>query len=199
MKSFSISRTIIRGLALAIPLAIIFYVFFRVIEIIEKIISPLAKKLGVMHIFGEITITILDIIVLLLMCFLLGLLVQVRAVEKFRLYIQEKILYFIPSLHHLKMMADDKMQTEKTEDQWKAVLISQFGDYWPAYIVEEKDDWIAYVRVEVPTAKPGKFFIAKKSEVTYVEISMSEMRHLNRHFGKGYIDILVAGGADQSK
>jgi uncharacterized membrane protein len=197
MKSFSISRTILRGVGLGVPLAIIFYVLFRIVGAIEKVVEPVAKKLSVAHIFGEITLTVLDIVVLLLICFLLGLLVRLKAVEKFRLYIQEKILYFIPSLHHLKMLADDKLQTDKTEDQWKTVLIHQYDLYWPAYIVEEKDDWIAYVRIEIPTTKPGKFFIAKKDEVDYIEITMTQMRHLNRHFGKGYIDILRGSAANK--
>ena len=63
---------------LAIPLAIVLYVFGRIVGIFKKIIAPLAAKMGIDRILGELTLTIFAIALIILIILLLGLLMQIQ-------------------------------------------------------------------------------------------------------------------------
>jgi hypothetical protein len=50
---------------------------------------------------------------------------------------EDTILKFVPSLHYLKLMADDKLELENTQSAWKTVLLFFERKYNAAFIVEE--------------------------------------------------------------
>ncbi len=53
-----------RGIALAIPVAIVLYVFLRIIGMLKKALAPVAADIGIQHIWGELTLTIFAIILI---------------------------------------------------------------------------------------------------------------------------------------
>ena len=56
MSQFKFKTTLVRGLALGIPIAVILYVFIRILVVIEKLISPAAEAIGIQRLLGEITL-----------------------------------------------------------------------------------------------------------------------------------------------
>jgi hypothetical protein len=190
MTSFSIKKTIINGIALALPLGIVFYVLTRFIEIFEKLIAPIAQKIGIENFFGKITLTVLAIAVIIIITFLLGLLMQFSFVKKNRRYLEEWILKLVPSLNQLKLMAEEKLDIENTTSNWKPVLLKNGEQYLPAYIIEENEEWITMAKIKIPTIDPGDLLITKKSAITYTEITMKELRQFNKQFGRGYISFI---------
>ncbi|MEY2916893.1 MAG: hypothetical protein RIS73_607 [Bacteroidota bacterium] len=190
MASFSIKKTIINGIALALPLGIVFYVLTRFIEIFEKLIAPIAQKIGIENFFGKITLTVLAIAVIIIITFLLGLLMQFSFVKKNRRYLEEWILKLVPSLNQLKLMAEEKLDIENTTSNWKPVLLKNGEQYLPAYIIEENEEWITMAKIKIPTIDPGDLLITKKSAITYTEITMKELRQFNKQFGRGYISFI---------
>ena len=190
MASFSIKKTIINGIALALPLGVVFYVLTRFIEIFEKLIAPIAQKIGIENFFGKITLTVLAVAVIIIITFLLGLLMQFSFVKKNRRYLEEWILKLVPSLNQLKLMAEEKLDIENTTSNWKPVLLKNGEQYLPAYIIEENEEWITMAKIKIPTIEPGDLLITKKSAITYTEITMKELRQFNKQFGKGYISFI---------
>jgi hypothetical protein len=190
MSAFSLKQTMGRGIALALPLAIVVYVIYRFIKIFEKILGPVAKKMGVDSILGEITITFFAVLTLLVIAFLLGLLMRIPIVFELRKHVEGWILKFIPSLNHLKLMAAEKLNLENAVTQWKPVLYLKADQYVPAYLIEENADWITLASVKTPGTEPGSIMIFRKTTVTYQEISMKQMAEFNKGFGKGYLTLL---------
>ena len=47
MSQFKFKTTLVRGLALGIPIAVILYVFIKILVVIEKLISPAAEAIGI--------------------------------------------------------------------------------------------------------------------------------------------------------
>ena len=190
MASFSIKKTIINGIALALPLGVVFYVLTRFIEIFENLIAPIAEKIGIENFFGKITLTVLALGVIIIITFLLGLLMQFSVVKKNRRYLEEWILKLVPSLNQLKLMAEEKLDIENTTSNWKPVLLKNGEQYLPAYIIEENEEWITMAKIKIPTTDPGDLLITKKSAISYTEITMKELRQFNKQFGKGYISFI---------
>jgi uncharacterized membrane protein len=173
-----------------LPLGVVFYVLTRFIEIFEKLIAPIAQKIGIENFFGKITLTVLAIAVIIIITFLLGLLMQFSFVKKNRRYLEEWILKLVPSLNQLKLMAEEKLDIENTTSNWKPVLLKNGEQYLPAYIIEENEEWITMAKIKIPTIDPGDLLITKKSAITYTEITMKELRQFNKQFGRGYISFI---------
>ena len=190
MQKFSIKRTLVRGIALAVPVGIVVYLFLHFVGVFEKKIAPLAEKFGIEHIWGELTLTVLAILALLVFVFLLGLLMQLPIVASFRNSVEEMILKVFPSLNHLKLMAAEKLNAENATTRWKPALIKRNEQYYPAYIIEESAEWITYVPVKVPTTEPGDMVLVRAGSISYQEITMKQLADCNKHFGKGYQSLL---------
>jgi hypothetical protein len=190
MRTFSFKKTIARGIALALPLGIVAYIFLRFVRLFEKIISPFAKKFGVESIFGDITLTLLAIIAILVITFLLGLLMQFSFVSNIRKQIEAVVLKVFPSLNHLKLMAAEKLDIENAVTNWTPVLLKKGEEYLPAFIIEEAGEWITLAKVKAPSTEPGDILVTKRNEVSYTQISMKEMKNFNKQFGKGYISVI---------
>src|SRR4249919_1345648 len=84
MNFSALKTTLIRGLTLAVPLAIVGYVLIRVILIIRKLITPIATKIGIHHVLGNATLSIITVLLIILFIFGLGLLMQIRIVLRLR-------------------------------------------------------------------------------------------------------------------
>jgi hypothetical protein len=190
MRTFSFKKTFINGIALALPLSVVAYVVFRIIAIFEKIITPFAKSIGVDTIFGEITLTLLAIISMLIIAFILGLFMRFSFVANIRRQLETMILQVVPSLNHLKLLAAEKLDLENAVTKWKPVLVKMGEEYLPAYLIEEAADWISIAKVKAPTIQPGDTITVKKTAIQYIEISMNEMRNCSKQFGKGYISLI---------
>lgn len=190
MAVFSFKKTIFRGVAFALPLGVVAYVFIRFVSIFEKIVSPLAKKAGIENILGELTLTVLAIAIMLLMIFFLGILMRFSFFSSVNRQLEEVILKLAPSLNHFKMMAAEKLDIDNASTAWKPVLIYVEEVYLPAYIIEENKQWITFAKVKAPSTQPDEIAIIKKENTSYVEITMLQMRQFNRQFGKGYIALI---------
>jgi hypothetical protein len=190
MKSFSFRQTIVRGIALAIPLAIVVFVVYRFFKIFEKAIGPIAKKFGVDSILGELTLTFFSVLVMFVIVLFLGLLMKIPFIASIRKEVEGWILKFIPSLNHLKLMAAEKLDLENAVTKWKPVIVFKGDQYFPAYVIEENSEWIILALAKAPTTEPKDMQILKRSSITYQEITMKQMKDFNKAFGKGYLSVI---------
>jgi hypothetical protein len=192
MSTFSLKKTIFNGITLAIPLGIILYVLMRIMGVLKKAITPIAEKIGIERLFGEITLTILVVFVILILIFVCGLLMRLPIIKGFRSYIEGLIIRVVPSLNHLKLIAAEKLDVQSETLQWKPILLWRKNEeeYVSAYLIEETNDWIIIAITNMPSTEPGQVLITKKSVVVYKEITMTEMQEHNKLFGKGYLSLI---------
>ncbi len=190
MTKFSLKSTIVRGIALAFPLSVVIYVLYKFIKIFEKLIGPIAKKFEMERVFGEITLTFFAVLVMMAIAFLLGLLMRVKIIANLKADVEAVVLKFIPSLNHLKLMAAERLNADNTASNWKPVLVLKGDSCFPAYLLEENEEWITLATVKLPNTDPGGMMLIKQSSVKCIPITMKEMRVCNKQFGKGYIDMI---------
>lgn len=190
MKKAGFKTSLVRGLALAVPLAIIGYTLFRVVQIIRKIIRPITISLGIHRMLGSATVTILATVLLLILVLLLGLLMRVPNVSLFREKLEATLLRFVPSLNYLKLMAADKMHLENNQNAWKPVLIFHEGKYNPAFIVEENAELITLFVCKTTNLKDGELLITNKKDIRFYPSSFEELNNYSKAFGKGMISLI---------
>jgi len=181
-----------RGIALAVPVAIVLYVFLRVVDLLKKAISPIATGLGVQRIWGELTLTVFAIILIVLIILLLGLLMQITVVATIRTRVEDIILKFIPSLNQLKLMAADNLDLDTEEITWRPILLYTIekAKYNPAFIVDEDEEMVTVFLCLEPNIRKGEILMVKKDKVNIIPITFNELHKCSRAAGKGYLEII---------
>lgn len=192
MSKFKFKTTLGRGLALAVPLAIVLYVFLRVIAIFKKLIAPVAEKIGVDRVRGELVLTILAIALIILIILLLGLLMQITVVATVRSQVEDIILKFVPSLNQLKLMAADSLDLDSEENTWRPVLLytKEKAKYNPAFIVEEDEELLTLFICLETNIRKGEILIVHKEKVSTIPITFTELHRCTRAAGKGFLEII---------
>jgi len=194
MSKFKFKTILGRGLALAVPLAIVLYVFLRVIEVFKKLIAPVAEKIGVDRVRGELVLTILAIALIILIIVLLGLLMQITVVATVRSQVENIILKFVPSLNQLKLMAADTLDLDTEENTWRPVLLytKEKAKYNPAFIVEEDEEMLTLFICLETNIRKGEILIVNKEKVSTIPISFTDLHKCTRAAGKGFLGIIKA-------
>jgi len=190
----SLKKIFGRGLALAIPLAVVGYVCIRLVGIFAKVIRPVAEKIGIDRVLGELTLTIFAVLILLLLVFFLGLLMRISFIAGFGQSIDEAVTKLIPSINELKTMAQEKLNLENESGSWKAVLLLHQEKFLPAFVIEELSDLVTFYIVTGTSLKEGELLITSKNDVRYVPISAADMRLFSRQYGKGYLQLISQSG-----
>jgi uncharacterized membrane protein len=177
------------GIALALPLAVVFYIFAKIVAVIQKIISPIAGKYGIDTFLGDVTLTVLALLVLLLLMLALGLFMQFPVVTKIRDSIEGIILRFIPSLNQLKTVLAERFDREHATSSWKPVLLEQSDIYCFAFLVEESPEIGVFFILE-NSLHEGKTEILKKEEYTYYHVDPADMRKILKQYGAGSTELI---------
>jgi len=196
MSQFKFKTTLVRGLALGIPIAVILYVFVRILVVLEKLISPAAERIGIERLLGEVTLTVLALCAILLFILLLGFLTRIRRVENLRTEMESLVLKFIPSLYQLKAMADDKLELQNAKDTWKPVILLHENKYYAAFIIEEDSELITLLVSQTVSMSDVEILVTKKADVKTIPVNYMDLQKCSKSFGKGFISLIKGGGAE---
>lgn len=191
MKITAVKKALANGLALAVPLGIVLYAVLQLIRLFEKMLEPVSKKFGVERILGELTLTIFAAFILLLLILLLGLLMRFSFMKVFSSYLEEIVLKIFPSFAFLKTVGAERLGIENVDNTWRPVLVKKNNECFPAFLIEEKGEWINIVKVKAPNSEIGDIQIIRKDGIVLYEITHKEMKALNKQYGKGYLPIIV--------
>ena len=101
-RAHLIKKTFINGLFLIIPIILALYIIIRVIEILRKLVSPIASKISISLMGGEMTARILAIVLLILLCFFAGILAKTKMANQIKEWIEGSLLSHIPGYNFLK-------------------------------------------------------------------------------------------------
>jgi uncharacterized membrane protein len=194
MKNTGLKTTLVRGLTLAVPVVVITYVFIRITGIFEKMIGPVAEKMGIDKIFGQLTLTIIALLIIILLILLLGLMMQIPVVANMGKETEAIVLKFIPSLNQLKVMAADKLNIENSQNAWKPVIVLLEQKYNGAFIIEESNDLITLFVSKGTSLQEGEIVTTQKKEVSITPVTYDELHKCSKAFGKGYISLIKVNG-----
>jgi len=87
-------------------------------------------------------------------------------------------------------MAEEKLHLESATSNWKPILVHKDEEYWPAYLIEENEEWVTLALMKIPSTDPLGMMIIRKRAIQYSPIPMEKMHHYNKAFGKGYLTLI---------
>ncbi len=194
MYRLSLKKILSNGLALALPLGVILYVFIKIIVILEKLIGPISTRLGIDRILGELTLTILATFCLILIIMLLGLLMQLSATARLKDQVEDMLIAIVPSLGRIKSLASEKLSLEQSVKHWKPILLRHEEKFNPAYLIEKKKGLVTLYVILSHITSEGEFLIIAENEIQYAEISFDQLIRCTRSYGRGIIDLIHEKG-----
>jgi uncharacterized membrane protein len=186
-KTKSVFRTnVIYGVLVLVPLAVIVLLLAKIVEILEKIAEPLNLQ-SATSVIGAV---ILAVLLVLLLCFVVGVFVRTRlgswSLERFERTILKQIPGYEIISNALKGFAEKKTA-------YRAALVRLYGPGTGVmgFIMEENDNGSLTVFVpSVPTLTMGSLHVVDRERVTMLEAGSIDVTNCISQWGIGSRKIL---------
>jgi len=181
-KNKSVFRTnVIYGVLVLVPLAVIVLLLAKIVEILEKIAEPLNLQ-SATSVIGAV---ILAVLLVLILCFVVGVFVRTRlgswSLERFERTILRQIPGYEIISNALKGFAEKKTA-------YRAALVRLYGPGTGVlgFIMEENDnDSVTVFVPSVPTLTMGSLHVVDRERVTMLEAGSIDVTNCISQWGIG--------------
>ena len=186
MQKF-IKATLIGGLLFLIPLALVVVVIGKVFAIVHKLVAPLADLLNLSAVLGIHASRVLAIVVLVLLCYVAGLLARTNAAKRLMSWLEASVLSLLPGYQFVANLTGDASLTRDHDAAKPEAVLASIEDAWQFALVVEKIG-TTHVVVYVPGAPSvtsGSVYVMTVDRVKPVDISLPEMSKCLKGLGVG--------------
>ncbi len=185
MKSFVsfIKTTLIGGLFFITPIVLVIFLIGKVISIFRKMLAPIANKIDVSLLGGETTSRIIAIVVLLIVCFIAGLLAKTKKVNRLKVWVEDNILSNIPGYTLLKGMSETAAGLES--NSLKEVVLVDIEEVWQiGFLMERIDKDLNAVFIPgAPNPMAGDVVFVKWDRLIKLDIDGISAMKISRKLG----------------
>jgi len=173
--------TLVGGLLVVLPLWITLLLLVKAIKSAIAMLMPIAKLLPHTIVHEKIVALVL----LLLICFIVGLLVQVRPIQAIREWLAGHIFERIPGFSLMRGVTR-QLAGEKGEQSFQPALVELEEALVPAFIIEKHPDGQFTVFVSSsPTPMAGAIYILQPERVHPVDMPLSKAMVCITKWGSG--------------
>jgi uncharacterized membrane protein len=185
-----IRTTIVGGIIFLVPIAIFVAVIGKGLEITGGISKPLAHVLPVNMIGGLAVARVLAIVLLLLICFLAGLLARAAIARKLVEGLEANVLSRLPAYALMKTKTQSMLSPEDVEGMSPVVM--RFDDAWQiAFEIERIEGGkVALFLPGAPDPWSGSICVADEDRVTPLDLPMASVVKMARRLGRGASEAL---------
>ena len=186
----NIKTTFLGGILFLVPLVVLVIFIEKGHAIIEKISAPIVNNFPKIKILGLALQEIITIIVVIIICFFVGLLAKAQQAQKLKQKLEDGLLSNIPGYSFMKNVNETMMGFESKEDL-KVVLVPTDAGWQFAFLVEQiNDDNFAVFVPDAPNPWSGSVCFVNQKDIKEVEITQKEALACIRKLGYGAKDLL---------
>ena len=172
-----------------LPVILLLFVLGKSFVTVQKLILPLKKYLPEDNILGIGLITLISLLLILLISYIAGILVERAKVKSLITKLEDKVLVFIPGYTMMKSRASESIS--ESDDKWQAVLIADNDDWRIGIQVEGPvDGYCSIFFPEPPDAKSGEMKLVHESKLKKLNIPVSQLIKIIRKYGLGTASLL---------
>jgi len=169
-----IKTTLIGGLLVILPLVLIVMLIKQGVTAIDPLLDPVISRLPSDIPFPGIVALVIETLVLLLGCFLVGLVFRTQIGRRITQSFESRVLNKIPGYMLLRSLTRDALGEEETI-HFKVALTEMEGGLVPSFIIEEHPDGRYTVFVPAaPTLTSGAIYIFPRESVHLVDVPFSQ-------------------------
>jgi len=191
MKWYSrVAKRIGKGIVLFLfPIMLLIFIFEKAIKIVQSIILPIKSHLPAERIFGIGILSLISIVLILLVCYIAGMLTESKKVKSFLSFIEDNLLIFIPGYAMIKSGARDAIGD--ADDKWKVVMIAEDEEWKFGIEVDKQPDGYSTIFFpEPPDAKSGEMKLIHESKLKRINLPVSKLVNVIRNYGRGAGDLV---------
>ncbi|AOC94364.1 hypothetical protein BB050_01230 [Flavobacterium anhuiense] len=180
-----IKATFLGGILFLAPLVVLLVILEKGYGIIQKITLPLAEHLPRIHVLGIALQELAGIIIIILICFVAGLLAKTAKAKNLIQKLEDGILSFVPGYSFMKNMNENIMGLE-SKDDLKVILVPTDAGLQFAFLIEEiNENKFAVFIPDAPNPWSGSVVFVEKKDITDVDISQKQALACIRKLGFG--------------
>lgn len=183
--SQSTRTLLIGGLLFLIPVLLLIILTKKALQLFLPIGHKVATLIGIETLFGAATVTIVSIILLFVLCFLGGLLVQKSAFRQWSTKMEEQLFSLFPTFQMIKYQLINE-NNYTLENSWEPILLQDKKEFRIAFITDRSN--AGYFSIFIPDApriESGELRYIPVEYCIYFPISMRQAMRALSGFGKG--------------
>ena len=172
----------IYGLVVTIPIAVLIIILIKLVEVLDKI----AKATGLHSAFGAGLAVILALLLLLIVCYVIGSLVQTQILSLTFDKLEKKVLKQLPGYKIISNIIKGFTEGQIEAYQPAMIQLDQPGVKVLGFVMEENDnDTITVFVPSVPAPTIGGLYIVERDRVTFLESSRLDVINCITEWGVG--------------
>jgi len=193
-----IRTTIIGGALFLLPLVVVVFVLGKALEIARRIAQPFQAVIPVDRVAGVAALDVLAILLLVVLCFLAGLLARWSAARNRVGTLDEALIRNVPAYAMIKTIARSVARVEEEAGTLRPVLVS-FDDMAQIAFEVERDGARTIVYLPgAPNPWSGSTAIVETARVQPLAIASHEATKLMQVLGHGTLGAIDAPPRDSA-
>ena len=174
------------GLFLLLPVTVIFFIILKIWQIFFRPVQNIAKQAGMDYPFVA---NLILIVLLLLICFLGGLMMRANRVSHFRDFLEGSFLKLIPGYEFVKLRLMESFGEDELKDNRS--ILARIDDGWsPGMLIDRAEDGRCVVFIpNVPRVSAGMIYIVEPERVIQLHVRYKELNNCIRNYGKGLLTL----------
>jgi hypothetical protein len=186
-----IKDTVTGGLFFLVPLFVLIFFVKKIMAKIGGIAKSLAALFGIPKAMDGLVGSIITIIIILLICFISGVLLRVSLLSKLRNKLDAFLEDKITGYGFYKSTMEQKIKKDDAPSR-PVVLLTVDGVSQPGVVIEQFADGRKVVFVSShPASTNGNVYVVDTSAVTELPISELEMNKILKSRGEGLAKLVV--------
>lgn len=184
-----IRTTLTGGVLFLLPVLLMVFLIKKAFELISPIAEPFADFLPDI-ILGFDGSALVAILLLVIVCFIGGLLFRSKRVQKWVASIEDNVLSAVPGYFLIKNVAADVVGNQD-EHNMKPILVREDDSYSIGFLVEEVEGWSTVWLPETPKQDSGNAIIVPSDKVIHLNANTFQLRRSLKNYGKGVVQQLA--------
>ncbi|WP_336516089.1 DUF502 domain-containing protein [Pollutibacter soli] len=178
-------NTFTGGILFLLPLILIIVLLKKAVDFLGKIADPFDDRLPANIIFGLSGRTLLGVIILIIFCFIAGLIFRAAFFQRIVSQLEEKVLVYLPGYSLLKSVAADILHADAKRSM-KPVFVKEEDSFTIAFLVDEDaQGWSTIFVPEAPRFDSGEVRIVKTETIVKPDVPSSDLTKSLRAYGYG--------------
>ncbi len=193
----SATRAVVTGLLVVVPIYLAVLLLLKGMSSVVGLVRPVAALLPE-SLPAE---TVLALLLVLLVCFVVGLSVRTRLGQAARERLERSLFERIPGYALIRSLTQ-QLAGSAVENVWKPALVQTDEGLVPAFIIEEFEDGRYTVFLpSIPTPLAGAVMVLERRRVHPLDVPFTDALKVVSRWGAGAKELVAAmerGGATSS-
>jgi len=188
MKKFldNFRNTILSGILFFLPIFFLLGLIQKVWQGLTGFGAKLAAFVGVKSVAGVGAASIVTTLLLILIFYICGLLVRFAFIGKFRNWIENSLLQYIPGYLTYKVKMEEKLI--KKADERKPVLVVTSNGFRPGLLIETTGQSATVYLPNTPDTNNGQVWLVDLSAIRHLKGDAKSLLKSVQYSGKGMQD-----------